>query len=426
MAFDKKKISLLLLLSVVLLFGCVTVDRFNSQINKSIPEKDLKSDVDYIERKLEKLEPDLYHYISRKELEYKFDSLKATLNTPMTSDEFYFRLSPVIASIKQGHTQTFPLTKRLKHAERKSANSNGLTPFAHYEYELFDNRLYIVKNNSNNPQIKAGTEIVSVNGVKPLEIIAKYRNTFTSDGYNTTFVDRKSGSAFARFFYYQYGLTDSVPVELNYKDTLKSIVIYRLDKTKKTVVVKKTKEEIKRNKKLQAEESRKRRLLGYDPLRRLYSKMLTFPVKDSSVAVMKISDFMRGNYKKFYKQSFLLLDSLHTKTLILDVRDNGGGHICEINKLYSYLADSSFHLVDKSEVTSRTSLWHIGYYHDQPLWVQFIQTALLPLVAGIDMYTFLKTEKGQDHKYYFSFRESKLTKPQQNRFNGKVYVLING
>jgi hypothetical protein len=403
----------------------MTVDRYNSQINTLRTEKDLKKDVDYIERKLEKLHPDLYRYITQKDLENKFDSLKESITSPMTSRDFYFRLSPVIASIKQGHTQTFPLTPKLKFAERIIEKSKGLTPLAQYEYELIDNRLYIVKNNSADSCIKPGTEVLSVNGVKPLDIISKYRNTFTSDGYNTTFITRKLGKAFARFYYYQYGLTDSVSCELNYRDSIRLINLFRLEKTKKTVV-KKSKEQLATEKRLQVEENRKRRLLGYDPLRKMYSKLLTFPVKDSSVAIMKVSDFMKGNSGKFYKKSFQLLDSVHAKALILDFRDNGGGYIREINTLYSYLADSSFRLIDKSEVTSRTSLWHFGYYHDKPLWVQAIQTVLLPFVIGTDIYTFLKIRKEKDQHYYFSFRDSRPTKPQKNRFKGKVYVLING
>jgi len=159
--------------------GCVSVGKFNSQINTPRTEKELKRDVDYTLHKLEKLHPDLYHFISKKDLEYKFDSLKASITTPITSNEFYFRLSPVVASIRQGHTQTFPLVKRLKPAEKKIGRSKGLTPLDQFEYELFDNKLYIVKNNSDNPGIKAGTEVLSVNVTKPADIISKYRNTFT-------------------------------------------------------------------------------------------------------------------------------------------------------------------------------------------------------------------------------------------------------
>jgi len=425
MVFNKKKIIWLLLLPALMISSCVSVDRFNSQIKTPRTEKELKKDVDYTLHKLEKLHPDLYHFISKKDLEYKFDSLKESITAPMTSNEFYFRISPVIASIRQGHTQTFPLVRRLKPAEKKIERSKGLTPLTQYEYELFDSRLYIVRNNSDNPGIRAGTEVLNVNGTAPEDIISRYRNTFTSDGYNTTFITRRLGKAFARYFQYRYGMMDSLTCKLSYKDSISTVMLRRVEK-KKTPEIKKTKDESKKDKKLQQAEKRKRRLLGYDPLKRLYSKQLTFPVKDSSVAIIKISDFMKGNYRKFYRESFKLLDTLHTNVLILDVRDNGGGHVHEINTLYSYLADSSFHLVDKSEVTSRTSLWHFGYYHDKPLWMQAIQTVLLPFVAGIDLYTYLKVRKGNDQKYYYSFRDSKLTKPRATRFNGKVYVLING
>ena len=219
-----KTIIWLLLLPALIMSGCVSVDRFNSQINTPRTEKDLKKDVDYTLHKLEKLHPDLYHFISKKDLEYKFDSLKASITAPMTSNDFYFRISPVIASIRQGHTQTFPLVRRLKSAEKKIARSKGLTPLAQYEYELYDSRLYIVRNNSDNPDIKAGTEVLSVNGTEPMDIILKYRNTFTSDGYNTTFITRRQGRAFARYFQYQYGMMDSLTCKLSYKDSISTIM----------------------------------------------------------------------------------------------------------------------------------------------------------------------------------------------------------
>lgn len=40
---------------------------------------------------------------------------------------------------------------------------------------------------------------------------------------------------------------------------------------------------------------------------------------------MKINDFVKGHYQSFYKKSFELLKGAKTKTLILDLRDNGGG-----------------------------------------------------------------------------------------------------
>jgi C-terminal processing protease CtpA/Prc len=55
---------------------------------------------------------------------------------------------------------------------------------------------------------------------------------------------------------------------------------------------------------------------------------------------MKIRSFNKGDLT-FYKESFRKIDSYKSKTLILDLRDNGGGRLNEID-LYSYLADSTF------------------------------------------------------------------------------------
>ena len=427
-----KLIKYLLFLLILLIECCASVDKYNAQLNTLRSEKDLKTDVDYIHHKLEKLHPDLYHYISKKELDFKFDSLKSTLTSPLTSNDFYFKLSPVIASIKQGHTQTFPLTKKLKYLEKKSILTNGSSPLALFDFEIFDNKLYIVKNNSKDSTIKAGTEMLTINGVKPMEIITKFSHTFTSDGYNKTFVSRRLANGFPRFYYYQNGIVDSVLCQLNYKDTIRTITLKRpiklkMAEVKKTMaVVKKPKELVDKDKALQKKESQKRKLQGYDPFKRKYSKELRFPTKDSSIAIMKISDFVKGSYKKFYKRSFQQLDSVHTKTLIIDLRDNPGGRLAEINTLYSHLSDSSFHFIDRAEVTSKTSLWHFGYFNNEPLWTQAILSVFFPFVIGGDIYTFLKTTKGIDNKYYFPIKQSKLTLVKANRFKGKVYVLING
>ena len=423
--FDIKKILPCLLIIILVLEGCVSVEKYNEQQTDLRSVKGLTSDIEYAQHKLESLHPDLYHYISKKDLEYKFDSLKSSLTKPMTSYDFYFKLSPVIASIKQGHTQTLPFTKRLKYKEKILVKKSGTSPLSQYDYELFNDKLYIVKNNSTDSTIKTGTEVLSVNGIHPMEMISKYKNTFTSDGTNTTFFPRKLAKGFPRYLYYEIGIQDSVICQLKYNGTYRNITLKRPVISTRTGITK-LKETTAIDLKLQKKESQKRRLLGYDPLKKVYSKMLTFPVQDSSVAIMKINDFMKGNFRKFYKQSFRLMDSLHTKIFILDLRDNGGGLIRDINTLYSYLADSSFHLIEKPVVTSKTSLWHFGYYTNHPFWLQAIQTLFLPVVVEINIFTFLKTRKGPDNKYRFAIRESRLTHPSTDRFKGKVYVLING
>jgi hypothetical protein len=421
----KKRILHCCLVLVVALQSCASVDKYNAQINTPRSVQDLKSDIDYTQHKLQKLHPDLYHYISKKELDYKFDSLCSSITAPLTSNDFYFRLSPVIASIRQGHSQINPLTKKLKSSEKKKVSTKGTTPLSLFDFELFDNKLYITKNYSKDSSICAGTEVLTVNGTKPAELLNKYKTTFTSDGFNTTFINYRLAKGFPRYFYNENGLMDNISCELKYNDSIRTLVLRKPVKVTPSAI-KKTKEQIAASKKLQQAESKRKRLYGYDALKRTYSKQLSFPTKDSSIAVLKIADFVKGNYRKFYKNSFRKLDSLKTKTLVIDVRNNTGGALRDVSHLYSYLADSSFRFVTKSEASYKTSLWHIIPFKNKPFWQQAVQTLFIPSIIEWDIYSFLLTNKGKDGKYRFPFPESRLVHPKTGRFKGKVYVLING
>ena len=77
--YTKKRTLSCILLGVLILGGCVSVDKFNARVNVLRNTTDLKSDVDFVQHKLEKLHPDLYLYIPKKDLDFKFDSLKSSL-----------------------------------------------------------------------------------------------------------------------------------------------------------------------------------------------------------------------------------------------------------------------------------------------------------------------------------------------------------
>ncbi|ETZ24108.1 hypothetical protein [Pedobacter sp. V48] len=58
---------------------------------------DLKKDVYVVQNILEKENPNLYLYISKKDLNHKFDSLRTTINQPLTSISLYVKLLSVIS-----------------------------------------------------------------------------------------------------------------------------------------------------------------------------------------------------------------------------------------------------------------------------------------------------------------------------------------
>jgi C-terminal processing protease CtpA/Prc len=416
---------IILLATTILLGSCASVNKYNKNLQVLRNEKQLRYDVDYIYKKLQKFHPNLYWYISKMDLDFKFDSLKHTINTPMTSADFYLKLSPVIASIKQGHMRLFSPTKKLKIKELFSIRDLGTSPLSRFDFEGFNNKTFIVKNNSADTSIKVGTEVISVNNIKPQELISKFSNTFTSDGFNKTFIERRLNKDFPTYFFYQNGIADSVICQLKFNDTIKTVYLKRRT-TKINSIKEKNGKQTAIEREQRKKEFKKRTEQGYDRLNKVYSKNLSFVKPDSSIAILKLNDFSKGNYTKFYSSIFKQLDSLKTKTLILDLRDNLGGKLRDDYNLYSYLVDSDFYFVDKQEVVSKFSLLHTNNFRNKSLFAKTIFILFSPLRLIHVSVTFFKVKKGANNKYYYSSFFSKLGHPKPNNFKGKLFVLING
>ncbi|WP_320052502.1 S41 family peptidase [uncultured Acetobacteroides sp.] len=418
----------LALLIALILGSCTSVKQYNQQLAEKKNPKDLQEDVDYLYRKLQAYHPQLYWYISKKELDYKFDSLKSSITEPMTSGEFYYKVAPVVSSIREGHTRMLPLNKEYKSREKDSLRVKefGYTPFSKLKFGIFDNRLYVVKNNSWNKTIKEGSEVVSVNGISAQHLLTKYRTTLTADGYVTTFTDRLLGNRFPTFFYNDFDFADSLACELRHNDTLRNVLLRRAapkDTAKGNANVKKVKVTLTAAQRDSARSERKRRLLlGYNSDEKTYSKNLSFYKSDSSIAIMKLNDFTGGQYEKFYKSAFKKLDSLKVKTLVIDLRNNTGGSLFDVRCLYSYLADTSFCFIKKMEVTTPKSILFTTYFKDVPL---VLDPFILPFYPVYFTYALSHMSKGDDGKYYFRLGK-KVEKPRETRFRGKVYMLING
>ena len=106
-----KKIAFLLL--ILTLNSCISVKKYNERLEMPISSEKLKQDIDYAYLKLQKLHPTLYTYIPKEKLDYKFDSLKNTIQQPLKPLEFYFKLAPVISEVRQGHVRVVPPEKKL-------------------------------------------------------------------------------------------------------------------------------------------------------------------------------------------------------------------------------------------------------------------------------------------------------------------------
>ncbi|WP_432670868.1 S41 family peptidase [Flavobacterium sp. SM2513] len=416
-----------ILWTILLLISCSSIKKHNAQVSRPVSVEKLKKDVDFAYRKLQKMQPALYWYIPKEQLDYKFDSLKTTITKPLTSYEFYTKITPVLNEVRQGHLGIYPNTIIWSKEETRKLVKKGMGPFSQFEFMMFNNKLYVQKNNSIDSTIAVGSEIVSIDSVSTEKLLIQYRKLMTSDGYNTTFYKHQLPKKFSNFYVAQNGLKDSLLYAFKFDDTIKNIWIKRkklekeLSIIKDSVAKKLTKAE-KKNLVLANNKNRKYNSIhGYDASSKTFQRTLSFTGKDSSVAVLKIKSFSIGNYEPFYKESFKRIINNKSKYLVLDLRDNPGGRLSEINYLYSFVADSIIPFVDKSQVASKTSFLKRDYFTGS--WTtKALKSLAYPFYVG---YIYLKVKK-EDDNFYFYTSENRTKALQENRFKGKMYVLIDG
>lgn len=431
-----------LLLSVLLFaifISCKSVERHNHQITKLHAVSDLHRDIDKLYGQLKRHHPKLYQYTPKKVLDFKFDSLKNSINTPTDSRTFYKKLAPVVAEVKQGHISVGSVSKRFTKKERKKLKKNKFE-FYDLDVEYLEGKLW-VKDYHGKDSTLVGNEIISINNESASKLVETYQKRFASDGFNKTLHDRYISKVFSVFYYKDKGFQDSLEITFKSQDSVFNKMFRRISKSEKKKTSKDTTKlkdstsikeiqpiiltkEQKRVIKL-AKRKRKKanRRYGYLAKENKYTRNFSFIGKDTTVAYMKLRSFTNGPYKKFYKESFAKLDSAKTKYMILDLRDNGGGRIAEIDYLYSYLTNKNYQFIKESEVKSRTPFLKSFMSNTTSNSLKVMGSLLSPVVAAHNL---LKTKK-QDGKVYYKFnKHNKIKPPHPLNFQGKLYVLING
>lgn len=412
------------------LISCGSIQKYNKKITSEIPIEDLRDDIDDVYFQLQKHHPKLYQYISKERLDFKIDSVKNSISEPLNSKQFYKKLAPVIKTIGQGHISVIPPQLKQERRVRKEYRDKKFN-FGTLDFDYIEQHLLITAAKDVDTLL-IGSEVVEINGETPQQLIAAYNKNIASDGYNKTLFQTFVASRFQRFYYRDKGFQDSLNVTFKNKDSIFSKVFKWKEKEKpedkivdsvvKVKEIKITKEDRRIKRKEQKVKRKFDRdhglVFGTDK----YKRNFNFIGKDSTVAYMKIRGFSDGPFETFYEESFMKMDSLKTENLIIDLRDNGGGRLTEINELYSYLIDKEYTFINESEVNSRTPMLSFILANGSPFILKGIGVVLSPFIA---VHNLIKTTK-RDDKIYYRFKQSKLQQPKENPYKGNVYVLING
>ena len=401
-----------MIIFVLNLVSCTSVEKYNTRRTALVSPEKLRKDVDFTYHKLKEMHPKLYWYISKNKLDFKFDSLKNTISQPLTPIEFYFKLQPVIAEIREGHLSLGIPMKRFSKKEIKTLkNKKGL--FGRFEYTVENDRLYITENKDSIDHIQPGTEILSINDIAVSDYMKKYRPLISSDGYNTTFHNYYMKDVFFNFYVAEKGIMDCAKVETFFNNERKTIYLTRASKSKEELEKEKTEKKRTDEKKVN----------DYVAFSGSYNRNFRFLDQDSTIAYMKIQSFSKHFSDRFYKESFQKLKRAASSYLILDIRNNYGGSLYEINNLYSYLAPEPFILIKPAQLASTATPLKTNYFRKSNVFQFITKTLLYP---GYFFSQLFSSYKGKDGIAYYKMKESKSTKPKNDAFKGKVYVLVNG
>jgi len=357
---------------LVLFFG--TASGLNAQyldqlFKQLYPPSDLRQDIDLVQTTLEREHPNLYLYISKQALDYKFDSLRKAIDKPITPTALYIQLQRVISSIGDGHLMLEIDHSKLTPQDIAFLKKPSLQhPIYQFGYYVTGKRLFITKNLSPDSAIVKGTEILSINGVTAARLIDSLNAYITGDGYNTTYKRHlMNAGIFAERYRFLFPQKDPLDISLRSSGGLRKI-------------------------KLEPRQEK-----GYDsvggvkPPNAEY-KLLT---ADSNIAYLKVRTFYNGNDYVGYHGFFEDIGKRKLKTLIIDLRGNTGGELGWAASIYSHLIDSPkyfFRLPE--EIKQQKKLYENERIRN---WIDKLS----------------KSDYG-------------VIQPYPTTFKGKIYVLIDG
>lgn len=422
---------------VLFLYSCQSTKKFNESVTKTHSIKELREDVDFLFSTLNKNFPRLYDYISEEELNQKVAAFKAELS-PMTSSQFYHKLAPLVAEVKQGHLMPRRPFEIRDRKERKRYRR------AHDEYDDIDfkwvkNAIYVEDTYKDLDSLIIGSKVVAIDSFSTENIVKNWYNKITSDGFNNTFQKPIIADNLLAFYRYDVGRTDSITLHLQRGDSIFTQplkIVFENKKQEDTLTTKNKDSKLNDDvKKLTRAEKMKQRLAnkkqyrdkrkrGYSAYKNQNTREFKLIGNDSNIAYLKIRGFSGGDRwsRKFYEETFMKLDSLDVENLILDLRDNTGGSLKEIGNLYSYLAKEEFTLINPMETKRRLIVTSFLWSGKSTFFGNFFKGLATPFTFTVDL---IKSKSEGKTKYY-RHKFTKPSSPSPHAFKGDLFVLING
>ena len=192
-------------------------------------------------KKINRLHPSLYWFISEEKLQFKIDSVKNSITEPMTSKEFYFVMSPLVSEIRQGHNAVMYPMDRMEKEEYEEKYKDTKNDFYKLEFESIEDKVIIGEIYDSTKGL-LNAEVLKIDTFEVQDLLNKYNYLRSSDGFNTTFYERRGGLFLKSYYRIENPRMDSVTLTLKQDGIVFDTTFYRVKDTAKINKRKKAKE----------------------------------------------------------------------------------------------------------------------------------------------------------------------------------------
>jgi hypothetical protein len=382
-----------------LLSACSSLNKqYNPQ--KKYPPAILQADFTLFRSILETSHPSIYWYTPKDSMDYYFNQVSSSLDTPMTEIQFREKLAYAISKLDCGHT-----TMKSSKAFSKYVDTAYSIAFP-FALKFWSDTMVVTANlRRSDPILQRGTVITSINGYTARALTDSLFNFIATDGYsiNGKYQSLSTGFTFANLYKNIFGMKDSFDIHYIDSNGLDNQTWVKPYDFKADTLNKKT---LTHGPPTRGPVKKKEKSINFYSAANL---QLDTVMKTGFMTVMT---FDRSNHlRRFFKNSFKTIERTHIKNLIIDVRSNGGGDAGLSTLLTKFIIDHKFKIAD--------SLYTIK---PPPEYKKYIHNSFL---NGL-LVTFM-TKKEKDGKYHFTYFENHYYVPRKkNHYNGNVFILIGG
>lgn len=309
----------IIIYAVLVLFLCSTA--FGQKLS---PAQQI-SDFDDLCSKLESVHPDLYLYQSKKEYENNKMKIKASMTDSIRISDFYFKIAPFIANIKDGHSMMLPpITSDFVSYVKKDGKTMPLRIKAVKNVFVVD---YPIVMNSG---FNEGDTISSINGVDSKDILKKAYDLWGSEKDNGI-KEAAVNTYLSLLFWHMYRWDDSYVFMVKHGNTIEK---KHLEGVPQSMAMKVRRERLSKNK----PES--------------FSCKFSSDYTQATLIIRNV--YNEKALKEFCDSVFKEINYRKIPEIIIDMRNNTGGSSQCVERLISYFPHPEYVLYSKSQIKVST------------------------------------------------------------------------